>query len=151
MASLNALRYRAIERSPVKAPAFNVTLGTVGVLSLGTVLVVWREGFEYLFFGQEGVSPAVRASVLIATIAAIVVVVSVDMLARAIAVRGEVQHVVAMPRGWTASVVKDGAVEAGYLVAAVRAGDNGSEVLLVRDGEAPTWHSRAALVAPNSS
>ena len=133
-----ALKDRAIERSPIKAPAMNISLGTIGVLSLGTVLTAWKQGFEFLF---DTSTPGVRAAVLIATIAAIAVVASVDMLARALAVRIDHSSVLTLGRGWPGTVVKPGPDEDGYSIVALRAGAGGTEYLLVKDGEGPQWRT----------
>ena len=142
---LTALSQRQVAQSPIKAPAMNITLGTAGVLSLGAVLTAWKDAFEYIF--GANVSNGVRAAVLIAVIAAVVVIAAVDMLARAIATRRDPHHVLTLGEGWTASVQKEGADETGFTVAAARVGDAPSEAeyLLLKDGKAPTWH-RATTV-----
>lgn len=144
------LRDRAIAESPIKAPAMNITLGSVGVLSLGTALTAWDEAFRFIFGDQS--TPTIRAAVLIATLAGIAIVVSADMLSRAMAVRVTDRQVVPAGRGWSASVARTGTDEAGFAVAALRAGTDGVEYLLVKDGTAPAWFSEASvsLTAPAS-
>jgi hypothetical protein len=144
-----ALKNRAIDRAAIKAPALNISLGSIGVLSLATALTAWKNGFEFLF---ERSTPGVRAAVLIATLGVIAIIVAADMLARAIATRKDSMHVVPMGKGWTASIVQAGADDPGYTVAAVRAGATGTECLLVKAGQAPTWHAsdKIALQAPTT-
>lgn len=118
----------------------NITLGSAGVLSLAAVLTTWKNAFEFLF--DEGASNSVRAAVLIATIAAIVLVVSADMFSRSIAVRQDPTHIVPWARGWTATVFSPGEDKAGYIVAGMRARASSPEdveYLLVKEGEAPAW------------
>jgi hypothetical protein len=139
------LARRAIAVSPIKAPAMNITLGSIGVLSLATVLTVWKEAFEYLF-GNAALG--IRRDVLIATMAAIVTIAAVDMLARAIASRNDNEHVVPWGGGWTASIAQAGLDKQGYVVAGLRArasAPESIEYLLVKDGEAPLWHSAASV------
>ena len=143
-----ALRDRALERSPIKAPAMNISLGTIGVLSLGTVLSTWKEAFEFVF--GDATTPNIRAAVLIATIAGIAVVASVDMLARALSVRIDHSNVLTFAKGWPSTLVKAGPDEDGFAIVAVRAGDSGAEYLLVKDGEGPQWH-REDTVKPGST
>jgi hypothetical protein len=134
------LARRAIAVAPIKAPAMNITLGSIGTLALGTALTVWNDGFEYVF---GDASDAIRRDVLIATIAAIVVIASVDMLARAIATRHDGHLIVPWGKGWTASVVQPGLDKSGYMVAGLRARDGSSgdvEYLLAKAGETPSWH-----------
>ncbi len=143
---MSALSDRKIERSPIKAPAMNITLGTAGALSLGATLTVWKDAFEFLF--GDNAPYGTRAAVLIATIAAIVLLAAADMLARAIATRRDVRHVMAMGQGWTASIHKPEADESGFTVAAVRASDAASsdpEYLLIKAGTAPAWHPATGI------
>ena len=143
MAIVN-LRDRAIGVSPIKAPAMNITLGSVGVLSLSTALTAWDEGFRFIFGDQS--APGIRATVLVATLAGIAVVVSVDMLSRALAVRGDDRQVVPAGRGWTASVKRDGTAPEEFQVAALRSGSDGVEYLLLKSGEVPAWFSESSVL-----
>lgn len=145
MPSLNP-RNRAVDVSPVKAPAMNITLGTAGTLSLAAVLTTWKNAFEFLF--GTGAGDGTRAAVLIATIAAIVLIASADMFARAIAARQDARHIVPWAKGWTATIVKPGEDQSGYLVAAMRvraSSPDDIEYLLVKEGESNSWE-RAEIV-----
>lgn len=140
---MDKLAKRAIGVSPIKAPAMNITLGSVGVLALGTALTTWQQAFESVF---GDTSDGIRRDVMIATIAAIVVIAATDMFARAIASRGDHKFVVPWGKGWTASVANSGLDDAGYLVAGVRARSSAPEdmeYLLVKADEAPKWHRSA--------
>jgi hypothetical protein len=106
MPALEGLRNRAVDVSPVKAPAMNITLGSAGVLSLAAVLTVWKDAFEFLF--GTAARDGIRAAILIATIAAIVLVASADMFARAIAARQDPWHIVPWAKGWTATIIQAG-------------------------------------------
>lgn len=140
------LANRAVKRSPIKAPAMNITLGTGGVLSLGAALTTWKESFEFLF--EVPPTDAIRAQVLIATIAAIVVVAAADMFSRAISARQDPHHVLPWGAGWTAAISQPEADDPGYIVAGMRtraSQPDAVEYLLVKAGSAPVW-KRAADV-----
>jgi hypothetical protein len=140
MPVLEGLRNRAVDVSPVKAPAMNITLGSAGVLSLAAVLTVWKDAFEFLF-GADA-RPGIRAAILIATIAAIVLIASSDMFARAIATRQDPWHVVPWAKGWTATIIGPGEDETGFIVAGMRvraSSPEDVEYLLAKEGEATRW------------
>ena len=134
---LTPLRERAIDVSPVKAPAMNITLGSTGVLALAAVLTTWKEAFDYLF-GTEA-SDGIRATILVA---AIVVVVAADMFSRSIAARQDETHVVPWAKGWKATVIGTGEDKTDFLAAGMRvraSSPEDVEYLLVKTGEAPAW------------
>jgi hypothetical protein len=146
MPALTALRNRAADVSPVKAPAMNITLGSAGVLSLAAVLTTWKDAFDFLF-GADA-RDGIRAAILIATIGAIVLIASADMFARSIAARQDPWHVVPWAKGWTATIVRPGEDETGWLVAGMRVRSSSPEdveYLLVKEGEANSWE-RAEVV-----
>ncbi len=146
---MSSLRNRAVQVSPIKAPAMNITLGTAGVLSLAAVLTAWKKGFEFIFGDSGDVPFGVREGVLIATIAAIVVVAAADMLARAIAARRDTTHVVPWSKGWKATWTKPEPSEGDFIVAGMRvAASNPDKVeyLLVKEDQAPSWRVAEEVV-----
>jgi len=127
--------------APIKAPAMNITLGSVGTISLAAVLTTWDQAFKFLF-GTDP-APEIRERIFIVTLAAVVIIVVADMLARAIASRGERSGAVPMADGWKAILVTEGEDEGGFVAVASR--DNGAnlggvDVLLWKEGKGATWH-----------
>jgi hypothetical protein len=142
MGSSSALANRAADIAVIKAPVLNVSLGSLGVISLGAVLTWWKSAFEFLFGASA--STGVRETVLVASIAAFVVVVAADMIARAIATHYDVTHVVPWGKGWEASWIKPGADEDGFIVAGMRvsaSNPDAVEYLLVKSGDASVWRA----------
>jgi uncharacterized membrane protein YeaQ/YmgE (transglycosylase-associated protein family) len=147
--TMSLLSDRAAETGHIKAPAMNITLGTAGALSLAAVLTAWNEAFDFIFGEGEKVPFNVREGVLIATIGAIVLVAAADMLARAIAARGDPTHVVPWGAGWKGTWTQPEPSEGGYLVAGmrIRASDpNEVEYLLVKEDKAPAWRQAKQVV-----
>ncbi|HYM54249.1 MAG TPA: hypothetical protein VES97_02720 [Solirubrobacteraceae bacterium] len=127
----------------------NITLGSAGVLSLAAVLTAWKEAFDFIFGEEAKVPYSVREGLLIATIGAIVLVAAADMLARAIAARGDPTHVVPWGEGWKATWTKPEPHDGDYLVAGMRvraSNPNEVEYLLVKEGEAPAWRQAKQVV-----
>jgi hypothetical protein len=147
--AMSLLSNRAAETGHIKAPAMNITLGSAGVLSLAAALTAWNEAFDFIFGEEAKVPFTVREGVLIATIGAIVLVAAADMLARAIAARGDPTHVVPWGRGWKATWTQPEPSEGGFLVAGMRvraSNPNEVEYLLIRDDQAPAWRQAKQVV-----
>ena len=138
--------------APIKAPAMNITLGSVGTISLAAVLTAWKGAIDYLF--GTTLDPQTRARLLMVTVLAIVVVVSVDMLARAIASRGQRSEAAPVADGWSASVSGPGLDAKAFTVVAVRsnpASVGGMDLLLWKAGAGSAWHrSEDVAVEPPS-
>ncbi len=138
---------RGAKTGVIKAPVMNVSLGAAGVISLGAALTWWKAAFEFLF--GEHVGTGVRETVLVASIAAFVLVLAVDMLARAYATRNDPTHIVPWGKGWEASWIKPGADPGGFIVAGMRvkaSNPDDVEYLLVKTGDAPVWRSAKEVV-----
>lgn len=147
------LARRAEDTAQIKAPAMNITLGSIGFLSLAAALTTWQNAFEFLF-GKDA-SDNVRAAVLIATIAAVVIVAAADMLSRALAARGENRYIAPWAKGWTARLITGGEDEPGFVVAGMRVSASNPdkiEYLVVKDGESK-WRpaSKVTLVPPTAT
>jgi hypothetical protein len=143
------LEERASGTAQIKAPSMNITLGSATVLSLAAALTAWKESFDFIFGEEEKVPFGVREGVLIATIAAVVLIVAADMLARAIAARGDATHIVPWGKDWKATRTNGGAQENGFLVAGMRVGTanpDAVEYLLVKEGESPSWRRASEVV-----
>ena len=139
-------RKKEIQAAPVKAPAFMITLGSVGAFSLTAAVTAWKKAFEEIFGAH--VSSSVRETILVASIAAIVVVASSDMFARAIAVRHDARVVAPWAKGWHASISEAGPDATGYVVAAARVSavnPNHIEYLLVKDGAESQWQAATSV------
>src|SRR5437899_688898 len=91
-------RKEELKAAPVKAPAFRITLGSLGAFSLTAAVTAWKKAFEEIFGAHA--SSSIRETILVATIAAVVIVASSDMFARAIAVRHDLHVVAPWARGW---------------------------------------------------
>jgi hypothetical protein len=146
---MSALSERAAQTSLIKAPAMNITLGSAGVLSLAAVLTAWKEAFDFIFGADKPVSDTIRKDLLIATIAAIVVVAAADMIARAVAARGDPTHIMPWAKGWKATWTGAEPHESGYLLAGMRVrASNPDEVeyLLVNGDKGPAWHRASDVV-----
>ncbi len=136
----------------IKSPVTNLTLGTAGAATIATLVAAFNDSFEAIFGTTAG--PGIKAAVLIAVIAAWALIAIADIFSRAIAkaatetARGAElaakasANVVLMPTAVRAKRLK-GPDEPGFLVAALRSGDNGADVvMLVKEGKPPEWVER---------
>ncbi len=149
MSVLSQLNQRAADTGHIKAPALNITLGTAGTLSLAAVLTAWKEAFDFIFGDEKPVPYGVREGVLIATIGAVVLVAAADMLARAIAARGDPTHIVPWAKDWKATWTLPDPDEGSYSVAGMRVRTSNPdevEYLLIKEGKAPAWHRAEEVV-----
>lgn len=123
---------------PIKSPALNITLFSGATLSIGALITRWQGLFEQLFGYQPEDNPGAAAAIFASLVVAIGLIVAGDLLARGLA-SSRVGDTAVIPTGLTATLVKAGADEAGYAVVGARATGAGTEFLVVKQGEAPTW------------
>ncbi len=139
----------------VKAPATNLTLGSGFVALIGSVVVLFNDSFKAIF--GDDVSKSLKASVLIAVIAAWAVIAASDLFARAIAKaateradaekekakarKSAATKVVALPQAVAATKTK-GPDKPGFKAVALKIdAEEKCSILMVKSGEASEWVS----------
>jgi hypothetical protein len=135
---MDAIRNRA-KGGPIKWPALNLTLYSGAVLSLGAILTLWHDAFESLFGYKPEENPGPAAAIFISLVLAVALIYAADLLTRGIASSNPGQ-VAPLPKGWQATVIKDGQDETGYSAGAVRVAAGGLQVLLVKPDQPAEWH-----------
>lgn len=138
------------EKDVIKGGALRLTWISGAIGSVGVLVTAFNNNVTKLF--GEDVSDGVKASVLIAIIAAWALIAVADLFARAIATSAHLRQVpdpeFAAPEGMRVKLT-DGTDSKGWLVAAMRKpGDsaNGSvEFLVLKDGEEPKWIEQKGL------
>lgn len=136
---MNAIRNRA-KGGPIKWPALNLTLYSGAVLSVGAILSFWHEAFEALFGYKPEENPGPAAAIFVSLVLAVALIYAADLLTRGIASSNPGQAA-PLPKGWQATVVKDGQDEAGYSAGAVRVAAGGLQVLIVKGDQPAEWHA----------
>ena len=134
------LANRAIATAAIKAPALNLTLGGSVAGLVVAIATVWDESFEHVFGFKPADHPGVSRAVMIAVISAVTLLWIADIIGRAISSMQREVTYGAVPTGWTADIDKPARDDKDYIVAAVRVLGTGTEFLLVKTGEAPSWH-----------
>jgi hypothetical protein len=136
----------------VKSGAFRLTWVSGTIAGIAGVVTVFNEQFIHIF--GEHASDGVKASVLIAIIAAWALIAVADLLARAITttakLRREPSSLVTAPKKMRVKVTGGGEDSPGWTVAAIRGAD-GSEadalnLLVVKSGQAPKWVKQDEVV-----
>jgi short subunit fatty acids transporter len=131
----------------IKTRTLNVTRGSSAAAALTAAAVVFNDIFKQVFGdGLEGFELAkIKATILVAVIAAIALIVVADVFARAIAERttavNERDLIAAAPSGLRATKTA-GPDAPGFLVAAVRykpATPDEVDYLLAKADTAPEW------------
>jgi hypothetical protein len=142
----------------VKSGAFRLTWisGTIG--AIGVIVTAFNDNIVKIF--GDHVSDGIKASVLIALIAAWAAIAIADLLARAITTSARLRSIPAAgmpaPNGMQVKLT-DGVDSEGWLVAAVRGTNGGAgeglQFLVVKAGEKPKWIGQAGVVveAPKAS
>lgn len=146
------------EPEAIKSPTMTLTLGTAGAATIATLVAAFNDSFNAIFGQAAG--PDIKAAVLIAVIAAWAFIAVADIFSRAIAkaatetaLGAELAakasaNVVLMPTALSAKRLK-GPDEPGFLVAALRSGDDGADlVMLVKEGKPPEWVERDEVEFP---
>lgn len=128
------------KESPIKAPALNITLFSGATLSVGAIITFWQEAFSGLFGYEPAANPGAAAAIFASLVVAIGLIVAADLVARGVA-SSRVSDSASTPKGWKATLVKSGADDTGYTVAAARVASAGIEFLVVKDGESPSWRT----------
>lgn len=140
----------------IKSPATNLTLGSGFAAVIASAIVLFNKSFESIF--GDDASKTIKASVLIAVIAAWALVAVADLISRAIAkaateradaekamataTRAAGSIVIPMPKVLDAKKTA-GTDEPGFKAAALRVkADGETSVLLVKKGEAADWVDR---------
>jgi hypothetical protein len=138
----------------VKAGALRLTWisGTIG--ALGVVVTAFNEHIVKIF-GDE-VDDGIKASVLIAIIAAWALIAVADLIARAITTSARLRVPspgIAVPNGMRVTLT-DGVDSDGWLVAAARPAVDGTgdglQFLVVKSGEGPKWVDQAGVALEGS-
>jgi hypothetical protein len=144
----------AVIRDPkedvVKSGALRLTWISGAVGGVGALVVAFNDNITKLF-GEE-VSDGVKASVLIALIAAWALIAVADLLSRSITSSARLRRApagaITAPRGLRVKVI-DGVDSPGWLVAAIRGYDDSEadavEFLVVKAGETPKWVEQASV------
>lgn len=127
----------------IKSGALRVTWisGTIG--GIGAILTVFNEEFIHVF--GEHASDGIKASVLIAIIAAWAAIAVADIISRSITTSAGLKtpsEAIAAPKGLKVTLT-DGQDSDGWSVAAIK-GSNGNggeaaEFLVVKAGQQPKW------------
>jgi hypothetical protein len=124
----------------IKAPATNLTIGTGVAAALATAATLFNDSFNSIF--GDDASAKVKASVLIAVIAAWTLIAVADLIARAVAnaaAAGGGEQLAPLPTALAAAKTT-GTDKTGYAAAAVRVGATGeTSFLLVKKGQKPEW------------
>jgi hypothetical protein len=142
----------------VKSGAFRLTWVSGAIGGIGALIIAFNKGFTEIFGDEAGAG--IKASVLIAIIAAWAVIAVADLLARAITTSARLRSAPAAgtpaPDGMQVTLT-DGVDSPGWLVAAVRgtdgAADGDLELLVVKAGEKPRWVGQDGVLveAPKAS
>jgi len=135
----------------VKAGAFRLTWISGAIGGIAGVVTVFNEQFIHIF--GEHASDGVKASVLIAIIAAWALIAVADLLARAITaaakLRREPPSPITAPKKMRVKVTA-GEDSSGWMVAAIRGADgiesDALNFLVVKAGEAPKWVDQDEVV-----
>jgi hypothetical protein len=135
----------------VKSGAFRLTWVSGALAGISALIVAFNKGFTEIFGDTAGAG--IKASVLIAIIAAWAVIAVADLLARAITTSAKLRSAPAAgmpaPDGMQVKLT-DGVDSEGWLVAAVRGtdgvADGALELLVVKAGEKPKWVSQDGVV-----
>lgn len=133
----NPLKQRAKDGA-IKSPALNITLISGGTIAVGTIITRFPGVFEDMLGFKPVDHPGPAAAVLVSLVAAIGVIVAGDLIARGLA-SSRVSEAAEMPEGLTASIVKTGADDPGYTVAAAQVTSAGLEFFVVKEGATPSW------------
>jgi hypothetical protein len=143
--------FRNSEEDVVKSGAFRLTWISAAVGGVGAIVTVFNEQLVNIF-GDE-VSDGVKASILIAIIAAWALIAVADLFSRAIVTSARLRHghseAIAAPRDLRVNLT-DGPRSDGWIVAAIRDGNGSgesSEYLVVKGGEIPKWVKQDGIAA----
>jgi hypothetical protein len=131
----------------VKAGAFRLTWVSGAIGGIGTIIIAFNKGFTEIFGDSAG--PGIKASVLIAIVAAWALIAVADLLARAITTAARLRSAPAAgipaPDGMRVKLI-DGVDSEGWMAAAVRSVDGALELLVVKAGEKPKWVGQDGVV-----
>ncbi len=123
----------------IKAPATNLTIGTGIAAALATAATLFNDSFNSIF--GDDASANVKASVLIAVIAAWTLIAVADLIARAVAkasADGGGEQLAPLPTA-IAATKTEGTDQTGFVAAAVRVTAGETFFLLVKKGQRPEW------------
>lgn len=144
----------AVLRDPkedvVKSGAMRLTWVSGAVGGVAALVTAFNDNIFKLF--GDDVSDGVKASVLIAIIAAWAVIAVADLLSRAITTSAGLRKApagaITAPKGMRVKLT-NGVDSSGWLVAAIRGYDgtdaDSAEFLVVKSGETPKWVEQADL------
>jgi hypothetical protein len=128
------------EPGAIKAPATNLTIGSGIAAALAAAVTLFNDSFKSIF--GDTASANVKASVLIAVIAAWTLIAVADLVARAVAKSAAAradEAIAPLPTALQATKTV-GADQTGFVAAAIRtSGDGDTSFLLVKQGQPPVW------------
>jgi hypothetical protein len=135
----------------IKSGALRLTWVSGAVGGIAGLVTIFNEEFTHLF--GEHASDGIKASVLIAVIAAWAVIAVADIFARAITTSARLKKpaaaAITAPKGIRVTLT-EGKDSNGWSVAAIRGFDGAdgdeAEFLVVKGGEQPQWVKQGAFV-----
>jgi hypothetical protein len=135
----------------VKSGALRLTWVSGAIGGVGAILTVFNEQFINLF--GENASDGIKASVLIAIIAAWTLIAVADILGRSMTVSARLRRApdesMPAPKGMRVKLT-EGEDAVGWTVAAIRSANGGDtsslEFLVTKAGEAPQWIKQEGVI-----
>jgi hypothetical protein len=128
----------------VKSGALRLTWVSGAIGGIGALVTIFNEQFINVF--GDNASDGIKASVLIAIIAAWALIAVADILGRSITTSARLRQAldkpIAAPKGMRVTLTK-GTDSEGWAVAAIRSADGGDdsklEFLVAKAGQTPQW------------